>query len=212
VHANCALHRDDLRLTQDDPGLGERLDSDRLFQHFDLHRRSSGECHCFGVRLLASRDVLDHNGRHRRRRSRENALLALHRPQSERKHRGDSDRHQGSYSAARITPYARELPAGIKGHIRLLESPHTQENYLQKEMGFKVARKHAAKLRQLAIAAGFVAPVLLITLANTSVPATAAALSVLAVPVAAIGVLIERWLFFAEAKHVVTLYYGETTA
>jgi DMSO reductase anchor subunit len=105
-----------------------------------------------------------------------------------------------------------ETATGIKGHIRLLESPHTQENYLQKEMGFKVARKHAAKLRQLAIAAGFVAPVLLITLANTSVPATAAALSVLAVPVAAIGVLIERWLFFAEAKHVVTLYYGETTA
>ncbi len=23
-----------------------------------------------------------------------------------------------------------------------------------------------------------------------------------------VGVLIERWLFFAEAKHVVTLYYG----
>jgi sulfite dehydrogenase (quinone) subunit SoeC len=105
-----------------------------------------------------------------------------------------------------------ETATGIKGHIRLLESPHTQENYLQKEMGYKIARKHAAKLRQLAIAAGFVAPVLLITLANTSVPATAAALSVLAVPVAAIGVLIERWLFFAEAKHVVTLYYGETTA
>ena len=105
-----------------------------------------------------------------------------------------------------------ETATGIKGHIKLLESPHTQENYLQKEMGYKIARKHAAKLRQLAIAAGFVAPILLITLANTSVPATAAALSVLAVPTALIGVLIERWLFFAEAKHVVTLYYGETTA
>jgi len=23
-----------------------------------------------------------------------------------------------------------------------------------------------------------------------------------------VGVLIERWLFFAEAKHAVTLYYG----
>jgi DMSO reductase anchor subunit len=32
--------------------------------------------------------------------------------------------------------------------------------------------------------------------------ALAAALS------ASLGVLIERWLFFAEAKHTVTLYYG----
>jgi DMSO reductase anchor subunit len=23
-----------------------------------------------------------------------------------------------------------------------------------------------------------------------------------------LGLLVERWLFFAEAKHVVTLYYG----
>ena len=105
-----------------------------------------------------------------------------------------------------------ETATGITGHIKLLESPHTQENYLQKEMGYKIARKHAAKLRQLAVAAGFVAPILLITLANSSPPATATALSVLAVPVSIIGVLIERWLFFAEAKHVVTLYYGETSA
>lgn len=25
---------------------------------------------------------------------------------------------------------------------------------------------------------------------------------------ATVGVLVERWLFFAEAKHAVTLYYG----
>jgi len=24
-----------------------------------------------------------------------------------------------------------------------------------------------------------------------------------------VGILTERWLFFAEAKHTVTLYYGE---
>ena len=30
----------------------------------------------------------------------------------------------------------------------------------------------------------------------------------LAAIVAMVGVLIERWLFFAEAKHTVTLYYG----
>ena len=109
-------------------------------------------------------------------------------------------------------PSTAETATGLKGKIRLLESPHTQENYLQKEMGYQIARKHSQKLRQLAIAAGFAAPVLLITLAHISPAATAAPLAVLAVLVAAIGVLIERWLFFAEAKHAVTLYYGATSA
>ncbi len=109
-------------------------------------------------------------------------------------------------------PSTAETATGLKGEIHLLESPHTQENYLQKEMGYRIARKHAHKLRQLAIAAGFVAPILVTTLAHISPPASAAPLTVLAVLVAALGVLIERWLFFAEAKHAVTLYYGGTSA
>jgi DMSO reductase anchor subunit len=32
--------------------------------------------------------------------------------------------------------------------------------------------------------------------------------SVLAAIVQLAGMLVERWLFFAEAKHTVTLYYG----
>lgn len=32
-----------------------------------------------------------------------------------------------------------------------------------------------------------------------------------AVPITA-GLLIERWPFFAEARHVVTLYYGQNAA
>ena len=34
------------------------------------------------------------------------------------------------------------------------------------------------------------------------------AASIVAAPLATLGVLIERWLFFAEAKHSVILYYG----
>ena len=34
----------------------------------------------------------------------------------------------------------------------------------------------------------------------------------LAVASAALGLVVERWLFFAEAKHTVTLYYGAETA
>jgi DMSO reductase anchor subunit len=34
----------------------------------------------------------------------------------------------------------------------------------------------------------------------------------LAVASAALGLVVERWLFFAEAKHTVTLYYGAEAA
>jgi DMSO reductase anchor subunit len=33
-----------------------------------------------------------------------------------------------------------------------------------------------------------------------------------AIPLNAIGTVTERWLFFAEAKHTVTLYYGAERA
>jgi DMSO reductase anchor subunit len=101
---------------------------------------------------------------------------------------------------------------GRFGEVRQWEVPHTAGNFVMTEMGYRIARKHAHKLRQLAIAAAFVAPVLLTTLAHISPPASATPLTGLAVLVAAIGVLIERWLFFAEAKHTVTLYYGATEA
>ena len=38
------------------------------------------------------------------------------------------------------------------------------------------------------------------------------ALAPLAVLTAMTGALVERWLFFAEAKHTVTLYYGARAA
>ena len=34
----------------------------------------------------------------------------------------------------------------------------------------------------------------------------------LAVASAALGLVVERWLFFAEARHTVTLYYGADAA
>ena len=54
----------------------------------------------------------------------------------------------------------------------------------------------------------FVLPLALSALAIT-LPDTLATISaVLAAVVALPGLVIERWLFFAEAKHAVTLYYG----
>jgi DMSO reductase anchor subunit len=101
---------------------------------------------------------------------------------------------------------------GRFGAVRLFEAPHTSENYLQKEMGFVIARKHAAKLRRIALLAAFAVPFLL-TLVALLVPGwPALAASAIAAPLAMVGVVVERWLFFAEAKHSVTLYYGAAGA
>ena len=91
--------------------------------------------------------------------------------------------------------------------VRLLDAPHLEENYLQLEMGYQIARKHAEKLRRIALIAGIAALLLLLIAgANSGLFGTLAAL--LAVLCTALAVLVERWLFFAEAKHAVTLYYG----
>lgn len=111
--------------------------------------------------------------------------------------------------APRATAESATGLGGI-GKVRLLELPHTQENYIQTEMGFAVARKHADKLRRIAIAAHFLVPFILCAIpVAAAVPA--APFVLLAVVSAGIGVAVERFLFFAEAKHVVTLYYGAET-
>lgn len=100
---------------------------------------------------------------------------------------------------------------GHLGQVRQLEMPHTAQNYLMKEMGFRVARKHAEKLRRivmLSLAGSLL--FCLLTLALSPVMATTCA--ILAVLWAAIGAITERWLFFAEAEHVVNLYYGKPAA
>ena len=103
---------------------------------------------------------------------------------------------------------------GLKGEtVRLLEGPHTEENYLQREMGFKIARKHAARLRNIVHLAAFMAPAMFLALAYVAGdPVMDVLCSLSAMVFISIGVIVERWLFFAEAKHVVTLYYGAQAA
>ena len=93
---------------------------------------------------------------------------------------------------------------GMIGKVRSLMPPHTSENYLQKEMGFVVARRHAIKLRYISIVFGGLLPIICVTFGESS-----AVLLSLATIFHLIGIFVERWLFFAEAKHVVTLYYGD---
>jgi DMSO reductase anchor subunit len=91
---------------------------------------------------------------------------------------------------------------GQLGRVRAFEAPHTGENYLTKEMAFRVARKHVAVLKVAAVFMAAGLPVLLLLLPFNHLFAGLAALSHV------LGVLIQRWVFFAEARHVVSLYYG----
>lgn len=97
---------------------------------------------------------------------------------------------------------------GTIGRVRLFERPHVNENYLTREMGFKVARKHALKLSRLAILVGGLAPILLLLVAILAGGAVAMPATILAVFCYALGLVVERWLFFAEARHAVMNYYG----
>lgn len=101
---------------------------------------------------------------------------------------------------------------GKLGRVRLFELPHTADNFLLKEMGYRVARKHAAKLRRIALDAGFSAPLVLTALPLVARGSLGTSFAVLAALLATGGAVVERWLFLAEAKHTVTLYYGAETA
>lgn len=99
---------------------------------------------------------------------------------------------------------------GKLGSVRFLESPHTEPNYLLKEMGFQIGRKHSVRLRMVARTLGFALP-LIATVIAMLVPPISAVAAVVAALAVAVGVVVERWLFFAEARHTVTLYYGAKT-
>ena len=90
------------------------------------------------------------------------------------------------------------------------KSPHTEENYLLREMGFAIARKHAARLRRIALLVGFVIPAALLLIGIAWSGIAVVPVLVLAAVIALFGIYTERWLFFAEATHTVTLYYGGT--
>lgn len=109
---------------------------------------------------------------------------------------------------ARALPATAESATGLfGGRLHTLEWPHTEENYILKEMAYRLARKHAEKLRRLVHLLAFAAPLALTLGAVLAGGKVAAVLALCAVFVQAPGMLIERWLFFAQARHVVSLYY-----
>ncbi|MEK9646632.1 MAG: DmsC/YnfH family molybdoenzyme membrane anchor subunit [Alphaproteobacteria bacterium] len=101
---------------------------------------------------------------------------------------------------------------GDIGKVRLLEPPTMTENFIQREMGYRIARKHAQKLRRICFFAYFMIPLILTGLTSNAEAWIAIPGTLLAAISVSAGVLIERWLFFAEATHASMLYYGAERA
>ena len=103
-------------------------------------------------------------------------------------------------------PQSRGDAIGLPGRIAsVFERPHTEANYITREMAFSVARRHASLLRITSILLFAGLPLLCLfgwgQAAGTGWPL------LLAIGGALLGAFAERWLFFAQARHVVTLYY-----
>jgi DMSO reductase anchor subunit len=92
------------------------------------------------------------------------------------------------------------------GTVRAFEGPVTEESYLTREMAFALARRHATRLRRIAVKLFAWAPVFCIAVAvigHATWIAPIAAIAALA------GLFVERWLFFAEARHPVAAYFPQ---
>ena len=87
-----------------------------------------------------------------------------------------------------------------QGKVRLLDVGHSHGTFLTNEFGFNLARERARVLRWLAIFFGFILPMLLCYFTQWFSIASVSCIA---------GLLVERWLFFAEAEHVVRLYHGQ---
>ncbi len=87
-----------------------------------------------------------------------------------------------------------------QGNVRLLDVGHSHGTFLTNEFGFALAREKARMLRWIAIVCAFIVPLMLCYFTQ---------LFWLASLFCCGGLLVERWLFFAEAEHVVRLYHGQ---
>lgn len=94
-----------------------------------------------------------------------------------------------------------QTATGLAGQITVFERGHTAGNYLLREMIYVVGRKHAARLRWITLILLGLPVIILSFLPNIFGIGLAASAHL-------IGALAARWLFFAEAEHVVGLYYG----
>ncbi len=92
-----------------------------------------------------------------------------------------------------------------RAKVKLLDQGHTHGTFLTEEFGFQIARKYALFLKAFVFSSGFIVPILVLSGAMGVLTVT---LTLVTVVFAIMGLIAERWLFFAEARHVVNLYHG----
>ncbi len=115
-------------------------------------------------------------------------------------------------SASKDQTAGRATGLGRFGQVTAVEAPHSTPNFVMREMGYSVGRKHSRVLRMLCIVFAFAIPIAATVIMLSISPLAAGLWASLAFLSSAIGIVIERWLFFAEAQHVVTLFYGAREA
>lgn len=98
---------------------------------------------------------------------------------------------------------------GRFGEVSLLEAPHTAPNYLMKEMIYEIGRRRAFILRLGGFLCGYIVPLGCFFLLEGQDFMMFLFLTILACLSHLLGTFALRWLFFAQARHVVALYYGK---
>ena len=93
-----------------------------------------------------------------------------------------------------------------QAQVRLLDAGHNADTFLTKEFVFDAGAVRLLRLRRIMFVVVFALPALFVGLAYYYGQHEISYLSMVAVFA---GLLIERWLFFAEARHVVRLYHGD---
>lgn len=92
-----------------------------------------------------------------------------------------------------------------RAKVKLLDQGHTHGTFLTQEFGFQIARQYALFLKAFVFSAGFLVPVLVL---SGTLGALTVDMTIVTVVFAILGLIAERWLFFAEARHVVNLFHG----
>lgn len=107
----------------------------------------------------------------------------------------------------RVTGPTMNTATGFtRANVRLLDVGHTAGTFLTEEFGYIPAQGTVTLFKVLVFVLGFIVPGLIV-FGMTGGDATTA-MAWVALISAFLGIGLERWLFFAEARHVVNLYHG----
>jgi DMSO reductase anchor subunit len=104
-----------------------------------------------------------------------------------------------------LSPTINTATGLTRAKVKLLDTGHTHGTFLTQEFGFQIARQKAGLLKIVVFVVGFVLGLMLVWVFNQQGAHVAA---IVAAAAGLAGAAVERWLFFAEARHVVNLYHG----